>query len=738
MSGNARYLLSLDTDRLLAGYRQNAGLPLKAVVYGGWESRGLCGHTLGHYLSACAMMYAATGDDPFLSRVKYIVDQLAECRAAVPDGFLGGMPKGPGLFDAIAKGGFGTSGGFDLHGAWVPWYNEHKLFAGIRDAYLYTGSSKAKQILIRLGDWAIAVCQNLDDNQMQRMLGVEYGGMNEVLADLSEIAGDERYLALAKRFWHRATLDPLADGRDALTGLHANTQIPKVIGAARLYELTGDTRARAVAESFWKAVTQNRSFVTGSNSDREHFFPVGVEAGKLGPQNGETCNVYNMLKLTGHLAAWTGSAAPYDYYERALYNHILASINPDSGTSTYFVPLEPGRFKVYGSAEDSFWCCTGTGMENHAKYGTDIYSHGDETLNVNLFVASQLTWPERGLTLRQNTRFPSSDSSTITLKLDHPIRIKLQVRVPSWATNGITVDGAVKAHGDPGGGYLVLDRTWNDGDSITVHLPMSLRMHHAADDPSMIAIEYGPVVLAARLGKHELPETDLVHDHTVYDNRPIPTVPLVVTESHSLDWLEPVANEQLHFRTRGVGKPNELSFVPFYEVHHERYQVYFRQLSNEQYKAAQVKLAEQEKAARELASRTLDQIIFGEQQPEQDHNVRSNNSHTGLWKGRPWRDATEGGFFSARMKVKPGGKHILRLTYWGGDNYRKFDIIADGQILSTQTLSTQQPHDFFDVDYPLPVSLLQDKQDITIEFRPSGNSVAGGVFGGRILIDGSP
>ena len=738
MDADAKYLLSLDSDRLLAGYRQNAGLSPKATAYGGWESRGLCGHTLGHYLSACSMMYASTGDDRFRARVNYIVDELAECQNASPDHFLGGMPNGRPLFEAIARGGFDANGGFDLHGAWVPWYNEHKLFAGLRDAYLYTGSDKAKEVLIRLGDWAIGVCQNLDDYQMQRMLGVEYGGMNEVLADLTAISGKDKYLALARRFWQKATLDPLAEGRDDLTGLHANTQIPKLIGAARIFELSGDLRAKTAAETFWTAVTQNRSFVTGSNSDREHFFPLGVEAAKLGPENGETCNVYNMLKLTAHLASWTGSAAPYDYYERALYNHILASINPDSGTGMYFVPLEPGRFKIYSSTENSFWCCTGTGMENHAKYGADIYSHDADSLNINLFLASQLIWPDRGLTLRQDTQFPTTDFSTITLKLNHPTPLKLKVRIPAWAAQGIAIDGAIKAHGEPGAGYLVLDRTWTDGDAITVHLPMSLQLHHAIDDPTMTAVEYGPVVLAARLGTQDLPNTNLVHDQTVYDNRPVPPASMVVTESSSLDWLEPVANDPLHFKTRGVGRPTELDFVPFYEIHRERYEVYFRELNSQQYQTLQARLTAEQLAARELAARTVDEITFGEQQPEEDHQVQSSSSRTGRWNGRPWRDATAGGFFSARLRINADQKQLLHLTYWGGDANRTFDILVDGQLLATQTLSAEHPKEFFDIDYPLPVSLLHKKQQITVEFRPHPNSVAGGVFGCRVLLATAP
>ena len=732
MMADQSYMLSLEPDRLLAGFRLNAGLPEKAKILGGWESRGISGEMLGHYLSACSMMYAATGDQRFLDRANYIVGELAACQAAAPDGFVGGMPRGRALFAEIERGDIRIDSGFHLNGGWVPWYNQHKLFAGLRDAYLFAGSDKAKAVLVKLGDWCGHVVANLNDQQMQTMLTVEQGGMMETLADLYAITGDDKYRALAKRFWHKRVLDPLADGRDVLSGLHANTNIPKVIGAARLYELTGDPRDATTAETFWTAVTRNRSFVTGSNSDHEHFFDLGLEAKKLGPENGETCNVYNMLKLTGHLARWTGQAGPYDYYERAMFNHILGSIDPDTGHCTYFQSLQPGRFKVYSSAADSFWCCVGTGFENHSKYAADVYTHTDDALDVNLFVASELTWKDKGLTLRQATDFPAADTTTLTLTLDRPTHLPLRVRVPGWADQGIDVTGAATAHGEPGSGYLTIDRTWQSGDAITVRLPMTLKLHHAEDDATMAAAVYGPVVLAAQLGREDMPPTDNVPSQTQFDNRPIPAdaVPLIVTDAPVGDWLKPVDGQPLHFKTAGVGRPGDVEFAPLAATHHQRYAVYNRVVNDAQYQALQAQLAAEQEAARQLAARTVDEVVFGEQQPEQDHAVKSENSYTGHAGGRAWRDAASGGFFSATVTVKPDVVQVLRVTYWGGDNDRTFDVLADGKVLATQHLTAAHPDAFFDVDYPLAAGT---GDAVTITFRPRANSVAGGVFGCRVL-----
>ncbi|MDB5327418.1 MAG: acetyl-CoA carboxylase, biotin carboxylase, partial [Phycisphaerales bacterium] len=574
------------------------------------------------------------------------------------------------------------------------------------------------------------------------MLGVEQGGMMETLADLYAITKDEKYLKLAQRFWHKAVLDPLAAGQDKLTGLHANTNIPKVIGAARLYELTGDEKYATTAKTFWNVVTEHRSFVTGSNSDREHFFDLGLEAKKLGPENGETCNVYNMLKLTAHLARWSGEAAPFDFYERAMFNHILGSIDPASGMCTYFQSLEPGRFKVYSSPENSFWCCTGTGLENHSKYALDAYTHGaDDTLDVNLFIASELTWAERGLVLRQETTFPETDVTKLTLKLQKPTRLKLRVREPSWAGEHFSVSvgrskpGSEMTNFSSADGYRVIDRTWQDGDTVTVTLPMKLTVHRAIDDPTMAAVMYGPIVLAAQLGREDFPQSDSVPNQTSFDNRPIPAVPMLVTDSKSLEWLKPIAGKPLHFSTEGVGRPSEIEFAPLYATHHQRYGVYMRLVDTTQYTALQQKLAAEAEAQRKLEARTVDQIVFGEQQPEQDHAIASKNSRTGHHGSRPWRDATSGGFFSARLALKPSAAQIIRCTYWGSDNHRTFDLLLDGKLLATQVLANAHPGDFFDVDYAVPADvLLAKKENVTLEFRPHEGSTAGGVFGCRVLL----
>lgn len=727
------YLLHLEPDRLLVGFRQNAGLPAKAKAYGGWESRGLAGQTLGHYLSACSMMYAATGNERFLDRVNVCVDELAAYQAA--DGFLAGMPRGRELFDEIARGRLGPSGGFDLNGAWVPWYNQHKLFAGLRDAVTYAGHAKAKAVLQRLGDWAIAVCANLDDRQMQAMLAVEHGGMNEVLADLSTITDERKYLDLAERFWMRPVLDPLAAGRDELTGHHANTQIPKVIGAARLYELTGQAKYKTTAETFWSAVTERRSFVTGSNSDRENFFPPGQEAKRLGPQNGESCNVYNMLKLTKHVAAWSGQAKPYDYYERAMLNHVLGSIDPKTGMTTYFQSLKPGHFKVYGTPHDSFWCCTGTGLESHAKYAEHIYARSnDDTLRVNLFVASELQWKDKGVTVRQQTAFPESDNTALTFKTNGPTKLRLRIRVPDWAAEGISVTGAATARAEAGSDVLDIERVWNNGDSVMVRMPMRLAVHRASDDPTVAAFSYGPVVLAAELGRENFPAQDNVADHMKFDRLPTPSVPMIVTDATGLNWLRPIDGRPLHFRTVDVGRPTELTFAPFYSTHHQRYAVYNRLVTPGQYETIRQQQAEAEKTARERAARTVDEVTFGEQQPEKDHAVASEQSRTGHFRDRPWRDAASGGFFSVRMAVRPDAAQLIRCTYWGSDTGgRTFDIVVDGTVVAAQTLDGRHPDAFYDVDYPIPAALTNRKSHVTVLFRPHKGAIAGGVFGCRIL-----
>jgi uncharacterized protein len=576
---DARYLLQLEPDRLLHNFRVNAGLKPKAPVYGGWESVepwvGIrCqGHTLGHYLSACSLMFAATGDDQFKRRADYIVEELRECQDAGRSGLVCAFPDGEASLHAVmdAKRFVG-----------VPWYTMHKIFAGLRDAYLYTDNRTALDVLVKLSNWAVAHTRNLSDEQFQRMLDTEHGGMNEVLADVYAFTGDKRYLVLAERFCHRALLTPLSQSRDTLDKLHSNTQIPKVIGFNRLYELTGRENYGAASRFFWRTVVERRTFATGGNGDNEHFFPPADFSRHLGSaKTMETCCVHNMLRLTRSLFAHDPTAVYADYYERALYNSILASQDPDSGMMTYFQPTRPGYLKLYCTPTDSFWCCTGSGMENHAKYGDSIYFQEADKLYVNLFIPSTLNWKEKGLTLTQTTRFPEQDRTRLRLKVQRPSSLTLNVRHPSWCeTVTINVNGRRRATSRRPGGYVALNRVWRDGDTVEVHLPMTLRAEPLPGNADLVAFLYGPLVLAGRLGREGLkPGADIIVNERTYGDvlNDKVEVPLLVGDAREIvRQVRPSKGEALTFRTNGIGRPRDVNLIPFYRIAHERYNLYWK------------------------------------------------------------------------------------------------------------------------------------------------------------------
>jgi len=738
MERNGSYLLSLEPDRLLHNFRKFAGLEPKAPSYGGWEARGIAGHTLGHYLSACSLMYASTGDKRYKERVAYIVSELALAQRQRKDGYVGGIPDADRLWSEIGRGEIRASG-FDLNGAWVPWYTVHKLYAGLIDAHRLCGDRQAKAVVTRLGDWAARLTRGFTQEQWQKMLVAEHGGMNEVMADLYAMTGRREFLELARAFNHGAVLDPLARREDRLDGQHANTQIPKVIGAARQYELTGETRHRDAAAFFWDRVTQHRSYAIGGNSDYEHFFPVDQFPAHLSPQTAETCNTYNMLKLTRHLFSWEPSASKVDYYERALYNHILASQDPQKGMMTYFVSLKPGHFKVYNTPEDSFWCCTGSGMENHGKYGEAIYFHDVDSLYVNLFIPSELTWREKGLVVRQETRFPEQDTTLLTVTCREPVRTTLKVRYPGWARGvTVTVNGEEQPVEATPGSYVSLTRRWRSGDRVEIRLPMSLRLeplpHAAGTDGGTYAVLYGPIVLAGELGAEGMP-SPYVPDQRQLDTVPTPTVPLLVSSPQEvLRRIAPVEGKPLTFRTQGIGKPADVTLIPFYRMHHQRYVVYWKVLTDEEWRRTAAELAAAEAARKALEARIVDEVRPAEQQSEIDHRFQGQSSRSGDFNNRKWRDAAEGGWFSYELKVRPDALQELRCTYWGGEGGRRtFDILVDGKKLATQTLANNKPGEFFTVVYPIPAELTRGKQKVTVRFQGHERSLAGGVFGLQIL-----
>ena len=576
------YLLSLEPDRLLHNFRVTAGLPPKADRYGGWESLGLAGHSAGHYLSACSLMYRATGDARYRERADYMVGELAACQAQAPDGFVCAIPDCRTIFSKIAADGTVTG--------WAPWYTMHKLYAGLRDTHLYCGSERAREVFLRLTDWAITTTKNLSDAQFQHMLDAEHGGMAETVSDAYAMTGDPKYLALARRFTHHAVFDPLAAGQDRLDGLHSNTNIPKIVGYERLYELTGDAPYHAASKFFWQTVVNNRSYANGGNGDYEHFFPVAQFSHHIHSDTAtETCCTYNMLKLTKEQFTQAASSAIAEYYERAVLNHILATQEPEHGLMAYHIPMKPGHFKVYGDRLNSFWCCTGTGMENHARYGEAIYFRGavDHSLHVNLFIASELRWREKGLTLRQDTRWPEADTTRLTLSCVRPTRLAIKLRRPTWA-EGLTVrvnGRSVRTTPAPDG-YVTINRTWHTGDVVEARFPMGIRTEILPNTPEKQAVFYGPVLLAAALGTDGMtPGIDVSGNQAPYNRQPARDVPAFVAPANGVAGrIKAVPGaEPLTFRTEGLGQPDEVTLIPLYRLNHQRYNLYWSVYTPEEF-----------------------------------------------------------------------------------------------------------------------------------------------------------
>lgn len=721
MERDADYLLRLEPDRFLAWFRKEAGLEPKGEVYGGWESMGIAGHSLGHYLSACSMLYANEGDERLKERVEYIVDELYLCQEKNGNGYVEAIPNGKRVFEEVSQGEI-RSAGFDLNGCWVPWYTTHKIMAGLRDAYLYCGNRKALTVLTKMADWADETTKNLTDAQWQKMLACEHGGMNEVLADVYALTGNEKYLNLSKKFYHKAVLDPLAAREDRLGGLHANTQVPKTIGAARIYDLTKEDKFKTIASFFWDRVVHHHSYVNGGNSADEHFSPPDKLADYMHDTT-ETCNTYNMLKLTRHLFAWEPAAPTMDYYERALYNHILAHQHPVTGMLMYKGFLDMPTHKTFSTPFDSFWCCVGTGMENHVMYPDSIYDHTDKALYVNLFIASELSWPEKGLKLRQETAFPQCNASRLVFSCEKPAELDLRIRKPFWCDGmKIEVNGKTMEAVPASDGYIEIDRTFKNGDVVQIELPRKLRIETMPDDGRRIGFFYGPILLAADLS----------------GNRP---VPILMGDNESLlAALQPVDGKPLEFTAkecaRVLGDENlkDLHLLPLYEIADQKYSVYMDIFTDDQWNRAKADYEAEQKRQAELQARTVDLFRIGEMQPERDHHFDGERTRTGEHHGKRWRDAYEGGWFAFDMKVLGDQPMDLQITYWGSEQGpRNFDILADDQKIASQSLGNDKPNEFYDVIYPIPEALTKGKEKIRIKFQGHPGNMAGGVFGCRTI-----
>jgi DUF1680 family protein len=702
VEANGRYLLSLNADRLLHNFHVGAGLPAKGPAYGGWEARGIAGHSLGHYLSALSLIHAQTGDERYRTRAAYILSQLRAIQARQGDGYAGGTTverdgrtvDGKVVYEELRRGDV-RSTGFSLNEGWVPLYTYHKVLAGTLDAHEHAGLAEGLQVAIGLGDYLGRIVETLDDAQVQDILRTEHGGLTECYAELHRRTGGARWRVLAERLRHHAVIGPLAAGRDALAGLHANTQIPKIVGEARLHDISGNAEHAGIARNFWTIVTRDHSYVIGGNSDHEHFGPPRKLADRLDQQTCEACNSYNMLRLTRHLYGWQADAAYFDFYERAHLNHIMSQQDPATGMLTYFTALAPGMGRVHSSPTEDFWCCVGSGMESHSKHGESIYWRRGDAVAVNLYYASTLDAPDVRLTME--TRYPIEDRIAITVERAPKT---LALRIPGWCAAPLC-----QVNGKPAGrreaGYLLLDQV-KAGDRITLSLPMPVRVEAMPDDPKLIAFLSGPLVLAGDLG----PNRGLWSG----------VDPAIVSDAAQPALLRTGAAHR--FRLGEQGRPGDLNLTPFYAQHHNRTAVYFRRFDTAEWAAAKPGW---ERAARERAdieARTIDVIRLGEQQPEVDHGLTAAGDTETVPHITDRSRIVNKGYFEFDLATAPGPM-VLQVVYGGRQRDKDFRVLIDGRLLARERLTGAATAARNVVDYPIGADAAR-KPRVRIRFEADG------------------
>lgn len=736
-----KYILALDQDRLLYPFYREAGIATNAKSYGNWENSGLDGHTGGHYLSALALMYASTGDAEIKSRLDRMVSELAKCQAKNTAGYVGGVPGGFAMWEDVKSGKIQPDN-FSLNGKWVPLYNIHKLFAGLYDAHIVGGNEQAKDVFVKLCDWFAGVIANLSDAQVQNMLRSEHGGLNEVFALAFELTGKEEYATVAKRMSHKKILNPLLAEKDSLSGLHANTQIPKVIGFKKVGEITGDSSFLEAADFFWRTVVENRSVSIGGNSVREHFHPVNDFSAMISSNQGpETCNTYNMMRLSRELFTTNPEARYIDYYERAMFNHILSSQHPVHGGLVYFTPMRPQHYRVYSNVHETFWCCVGSGIENHGKYGEFIYAHDGNDLYVNLFVPSTLTWPERNIKITQVTNLPVSDETTLTVDIAKSSKFKMKIRRPAWVVAdrfAITVNGKTVQHKLEKGNYVSIERAWKKGDVVKIKLPMKVGIEMLPDGSPWGSFTYGPVVLAASTDTTDL--IGLVADDSrmghVAEGKffPVDECPVIVKDSDNfLSAVKRLPGNQLAFNAKSLIYPaayGDIKLVPFASVHDSRYMIYWPVTTKAGLEEMTQRIKAKEAEALALRARIVDEVLPGEQQPEVEHRFKGDSTSTGLTTGLRWRIAS--GWFSYELK-NDGSAEILRVTYFTGGQRRKFNIIVNDTLIETEVPKDKWDDETITIDYSIPADLQKKTGVLIVKFDAHNGFNTGRIAGVSLM-----
>jgi DUF1680 family protein len=776
---DAKYLLELEPDRMLAGYRVRAGLEPKAEGYGGWDDvngRQLTGHIAGHYLSAVSYMFAATGNEEFKKRADYIVAEMKEVQDKNGDGYLGallgtrpggGRRNGPPsdadladgreLFQLLSQGTI-RSGGFDLNGMWSPWYTLHKTYAGLRDAYRFTGNKTALELEIKFSEWAEKILQPLSDEQIQQMLRTEFGGMNEIFADLYADTGDERWLKLSYKFEHEDFIEPLQRGEDNLAGKHGNTQVPKLIGSLARYIYKGDKADGEAAEFFWDRVAHHHSFATGGHGKDEYFGQPDKLNDFIYGRTAETCNVYNMIKLTRTLFSLEPDAQFAEFQERALFNHILGSIDPTDGSTCYMVPVGQGVQREYGDMQRSFTCCVGSGMESHALHGDGVYYASDDHVCMTIYTPSTADWAAGGVKLAVDTDFPTGESATIEVTPENEKEFTLSLRRPSWAGEGFSVEVNGEAVDDlpEAGEFVDIKRTWKAGDKVSVKLPKALHLEPLPDNDRRVAVMWGPLVLAGDLSQQQGGgfggrrrgqgrqgaqagqggQGGQGGGRRGQRGGAAQDTPAFIAAGKPVEqWLKPAGDVAGRFRTEGVGRNRDLAFEPFYTLHRKPYSAYFDLYTAEEWDEKAAQLAAERIRQRRLELATVGYFQPGEMQPERDYNYQGEDMQPNRAQGRAGRVGT--GWFSLDMPVDAKAKLALSVTYHTGDSRRRtpseFTISIDGEKLADVEVEPSSPPKFVDVEYAIPAELIGDKAKVTVQFDAKEERQIGPVFGVRMI-----
>jgi DUF1680 family protein len=668
-----------------------------------------------------------------MERVVRVVAEFAEVQNA--DGYIGALAGGLEAFTALSKGKI-RSGGFDLNGLWSPWYVEHKIFAGLRDAHRYAGNDTALQLEIRFAGWVEQTLSNLTDAQNQQMLNTEFGGMGEVLADLYADTGDSRWMILSNKFEHHRVIDPLSNGEDHLGGLHANTQIPKLIGSLKRYTYTGSQSDGKAAEFFWDSVVAHHSFASGGHGKDEYFGPPDELGDRLDGRTDESCNVYNMLKLTRGLFALHPNIKYAEFQERALYNHVLASINPDDGSMCYMVPIGRGVRHEYQDMFHDFTCCVGTGMENHALHGYGVYYESGSRLWVNLYTPSTVNWASRDVRISVDTSLPLGDDAQLTVDTPSPKTFTLTLRRPAWADIGfgISVNGkSFKTIGAPGS-YVDITRKWQHGDRIDITIPKALYALPVPDNDRRAALMWGPLMLTGDMGPEDGPSQKGIPVF-LGANRPVS------------DWLMRDTAQAAVFHGTGLGRETatggdiDIPLRPFYLMHRRTYAGYWDLYTPEEWEAKVAELTAEREKQLKLDAMTVAFVQPGEMQSERDFNEQGINSTPELTLGKHGRRGSD--WFSFDIPVEPQGSMTLAVTYCSEEFAKTiFTILADGQIIGTQTISRTAPGSpsptFYDMNYQIPLSITQNKSKITIKFSASTGSEIAAVYGLRMMRTEAP